>query len=209
VPGRFFYFWRDANRAQQGASKPYAPTGDDEMSDTTSNSDTGASGQAGASLAPQQGAVTYDAWLASQPDDVKSMVDGHIGGLKSALQGERERSKTLEKNLRDAASKAEKGSENETRLTELANQAGEATRKAAFYEGAVTAGVANLKLAYLAAVNDDLFKKDGSVDFETMKKTYPELFGAKATNNAGSGGDQVSSKPSMDDFIRAKAGVTS
>ncbi len=152
------------------------------------------------------GAQSYDAWLASQPAEIKSLVDGHIGGLKTALGAERERNKELEKNLREAASKADKGSDNERRLTEMANQVAEASRKTAFYEGAVTAGVANVKLAFMAAVSDDLFKKDGSVDFETLKKNYPELFRAAGSNNAGTGGrsDQETGRKSMDAFIRSR-----
>lgn len=158
----------------------------------------------------QQPAATYDTWLASQSADVKSLVDGHIGGLKTALQSERERNKTLEKDLRDAASKAEKGSESEKRLTELANEAQEAGRKTAFYENAVAAGVTNLKLAYMAAKNDDLFRRDGSADFDAIKKGYPELFGARvSSNNGGSGtGGTAPTSTSMDDIIRGRAGVT-
>ena len=189
--------------------------------------DEGSGGGAGAGGGQQQGQqqtggqqsgqqqlpvpATYDAWLASQPADVKSLVDGHIGGLKTALGSERERNKTLEKDLRDAASKAEKGSDSEKRLTELANEAQEAGRKTAFYENAVAAGVSNIKLAYVAAKTDDLFKRDGSADFDAMKKTYPELFGTRvSSNNGGTGsGGTTPNTTSMDDIIRGRAGVTS
>lgn len=172
------------------------------MSDNDPNAGGGEGGAAGG--APE----SYETWLAGQPAEVKSLLDGHVGGLKSALQSERERNKGLEKNLREAASKAEKGSESEAQLTAMANQVQEASRKNAFYEGAISAGASNLKLAYMAAVSDDLFKKDGSVDFEAMKKGYPELFGKASSNNAGSGGNNLpESKQTMDAFIRSKAGI--
>lgn len=176
----------------------------------------GAGEQAGGQTQPEGGQnsgqqakspETFDAWLAGQPVEIKTLMDGRIGGLKTALQSERERNKTLEKNLRDAASKAEKGSDNEKRLVELANQVAEASRKAAFYEGAAAAGVTNSKLALIAAVNDDLFKKDGSPDFEALRKSYPELFGRPASNNAGSGGEGgqgAGGKQSMDAYIRSR-----
>ncbi|MFA5150964.1 MAG: hypothetical protein WC554_00245 [Clostridia bacterium] len=36
----------------------------------------------------------FDSWLAKQPEDVRSLYDEHIGGLKSALEKEREMNKT-------------------------------------------------------------------------------------------------------------------
>ena len=36
----------------------------------------------------------FDSWLAKQPEDVRSLYDEHIGGLKSALEKEREVNKT-------------------------------------------------------------------------------------------------------------------
>ncbi len=106
----------------------------------------------------------FDAWLTNQDDSVKKLVDGHVKGLKTALDGERTRSRDLERQLRDAAAKLEKGSDAEKRLTELANQAADATRQATFYDMAHAAGVTNLKLAWTAARADDLFKKDGTPD---------------------------------------------
>lgn len=157
--------------------------------------------------------LNFDAWLEKQDEGVKGLLDKHTGGLKSALSAERDRNKDLEKNLREAASKVEKGSESEKRLTELANQANEANRKSVFYEGAAAAGVNNLKLAYHAAVADDLFRKDGSVDFESMKEIFPELFGAggltQRANHAGAGSNgNALGKSNMNDFIRKAAGVS-
>jgi len=180
--------------------------GDDEMSDennqgNSSNQQGDPNGQTGSQ--PLQ----FDAWLEQQGDDVKGLLNTHASGLKTALSAERDRNKELEKSLRDAASKAEKGSESEKRLSELANQVTESNRKSAFYEGAATAGVNNLKLAYMAATTDDLFKRDGSVDFEAMRRTYPELFGGKSSqsNNGGSGtNSQPNAKPNMDDYIRGQ-----
>jgi|GEM_PF-6015885 len=169
--------------------------------------DEGAGGGGAGDGSNEHASLQFETWVAGQPDEVKAMLESHTGGLKSALQSERERAKGLEKGLREAASKAEKGSENEKQLVALADQVQEASRKNAFYENAVSAGATNLKLAYMAAVSDDLFKRDGSVDFEALKKNYPELFGKTSTNNAGSGGKGPDKKITMDDFIRAKAGM--
>lgn len=154
--------------------------------------------------------LVFDAWLKEQDESVQQMLDGHTRGLKSALDGERDNRKKLERELRDLAGKAEKGSEAQTQLTKMADQVAEADQKAEFYEQAHAAGVSNLKLAYLVAQNDDLIDKRGRVNFETLKATYPELFGGKPktpAGNAGSGTDK--DKPAsatMNDYIRKAAG---
>jgi hypothetical protein len=153
--------------------------------------------------------LTFEAWLEKQDDTVKALLDGHIKGLRTALGSERESRKDLEKQLRDLAKKAEAGSESQSKLTEMADQIATADRKADFYEAAHRAGVTNLKLAFLVATQDELFDKHGAVNFEAMKKNYPELFGGTANvdGNAGSGTDQEP-KPAikMDDMIRQAAG---
>ena len=154
--------------------------------------------------------LVFDSWLGSQDKKVQEMLDGHIKGLKSALNDERTGRKELEKQLRELAGKAEKGSEAEKKLLEMADKQAEADRRTDFYDAAHAAGVSNLKLAYLAAVQDDLFDKRGLVNFEEMKKGYPELFGEKPKpkGNAGSGtGDEgnLGGKTDMDDFIRSRA----
>lgn len=154
----------------------------------------------------QAGGLVYETWISEQPEAVRELLEGQTSKLKSALSSERERSKTLEKDLRDAALKAEKGSEAEKRLNELADQVQAESKKSAFYESAAGAGVNNLKLAYLAATQDGLFAKDGKPDFDALRKTYPELFGATQSNGAGEGGTNgARGANSMDDLIRGKA----
>lgn len=153
--------------------------------------------------------LTFDTWFKDQPEDVQTLLDGHTKGLKTALESEREIRKTREKELRDLAKKAEEGSDAQKKLTELADREGDMGRRADFYEEAHAQGVTNLKLAFMVATQDELFDKKGAVDFDEMKKAYPELFAAKssAAGNAGSGtGKTQTTATSMDDFIRRKAG---
>lgn len=176
----------------------------------------GAAGDAGAGGTEDKGAgdggkgapVTYDKWFASQPDDVKALITDNEKNLKTALQSERDARGKLESDLRDAAKKAEAGSENQKKLTDLADQISESNRKATFYETAITAGVNDLKLAYLAAKEGDLFKKDGTPDLEALKKSHPGLFGAaRKTNGAGSGTDtEPPAEKDMNSFIRRSSG---
>lgn len=177
---------------------------------TPGSGETNSGGTGESGNTQQQPPVTFDSWLASQDETVKKLIEGNVSGLKTALVTELESRKGLEKQVRDLAGKAEKGSEAEKQLTTLADQINQADQRTEFYEAAHTAGVTNLKLAYLVAKEEDLFNKHGQVDFKTMRERFPELFGAgqaKAKGNAGSGtNQQPTPAQSMNDFIRMSAG---
>ena len=154
-------------------------------------------------------ALVFEDWVKEQDEPVKNMLDGHTKGLKSALVSERENRKSLEKQLRELATKAEKGSEAEQRLTQLADELTEESRRADFNEAAHAAGVTNLKLAYLAAIKDDLFDRKGEVNFEGLKKVYPELFGGRKLPRGDAGTGRENGQPAsadMNQFIRRSAG---
>lgn len=155
-------------------------------------------------------ALEFESWLKEQPVEIQTLLDGHTHGLKTALQSEREARKDLEKQVRDLAGKAEKGSEAQSELTQLADKIAESDRRADFFEAAHAAGVTNLKLAYTVAITDEMFDRRGSVNFETMKQAYPELFAGAAKlpkGNAGNG--RTNNQPptaSMNAFIRKATG---
>jgi hypothetical protein len=154
--------------------------------------------------------LVFDDWLKGQPEEVKTLLDTQTKGLKSALQSEREARSTAEKELRTMAGKAEAGSEAQKQLTQMADQMQEADRRAEFYDDAHRAGVTNLKLAYLSAVADERFDKRGRVNFDEMKKDYPELFGVKKPpeGNAGkgTGNNGPAGHADMNQWIRKAAG---
>lgn len=177
--------------------------------------DTGTEGQdTGEDVAADDTAdipASFDDWLSSQPDTIKNLVDTHTDGLRSALNSERAERKKATQQAKALAAKAEKGSELETELANFAATAEANERKADFYEKAHTAGVRNLRLAYLAATDADLFDRDGDVNFEKLKDLVPELFAVKekpaaARGNAGTGTGQGAATPSMNSFIRQAAG---
>lgn len=185
----------------------YAPDAAGETGGGT-GSGTGGSGEEGQGDGQGQG-LTWDSWINEQPEDVKTLLSGHTKGLKSALDGERDARKDLEKQLRDLAKKAEKGSELETQLNDLVTRSESEQLRADFYEAAHQAGVTNLKLAFLVAQQDELIDRRGRVNFETLKRSYPELFGSVRVpaGNAGAGtGKEASGSQSMNDFIRRAAG---
>jgi len=155
--------------------------------------------------------LTFDRWLGEQPNEVKGLLDGHTKGLKSALTSERDTRKGLEKQVRDLAAKAEKDSDAQKELVGIADKLSSAEQQTDFYEAAHAAGVTNLKLAYTVAVQDEMFDRRGQVNFDTLKQSYPELFGKTSTppGNAGDGTDtQPDPAKDMNTFIRRSAGRT-
>ncbi|RLD07704.1 MAG: hypothetical protein DRI32_00435 [Chloroflexi bacterium] len=161
------------------------------------------------------GDLTLDSWIealedADQKKSVKTLLGTHVGKLESALKSERVTRKDMEKQVRDLAKQAEDGSDSQAQLTQLADDLEKAGQKSDFYEVAHLAGVSNLKLAYMAAVQDDLFDRKGNVDFAAMKESYPELFAGtqEEDGDAGRGtGGELPEGSTMDDYIRGKAGI--
>ncbi len=155
--------------------------------------------------------LTYEAWLEAQPDDVKKLVEDNIKTLRSALQGERQQRRDLAKQLRDATTKLEEGSEVRKELERLGGQYEAAEARAAFYEDAIKPeiGCSNPRLAYVVAQQDELIDRRGRVNWDALKTTYPELFKTKqaaSPGHAGSGtGNPPPAKVDMDTLIRNRA----
>lgn len=146
----------------------------------------------------QQTQATWETWLASQAEDVRTTVtplyEAHTQGLRSALESERGQRRDLEKQLREATAKLENGSEARTKLEQVTAQFAEAQKRSDFFDEAVRPeiGCAQPRLAYLAAQEIDAYDKRGNVDWELLKKKFPELFRQPRPTappaNAGSGG---------------------
>ena len=150
---------------------------------------------------------TFEAWLESQSDEIKTRFEEGTKGLKSALTSERDNTKNLSKQLKDLQAKADKDSDLAKQLSEMQAKLTESERHSAFVDGATAAGCNNVKAAYkLAKADPDLWKRDGSPDWEAIKTEAPEFFGQKKPDGkAGSGTDDkggAGSKNYMDDMIR-------
>lgn len=151
---------------------------------------------------------TFDTWLAGQGDDVKLLYEGHVRGLKTALERERADRKDFEVKLREAAAALQKGSEERTRLETLAKHAETASKRADFMVAAHAAGVNDLELAWVVVEQKGLWTRRGEPDVEALRAAHPTLFMARsaAAGNAGSGtGAQPPKSAGMNDYIRAAA----
>lgn len=153
-----------------------------------------------------------DALLADNPD-AQAAFDAKVTGLKSALKSERERNAELAGGLRDAAAKA--GGEAKAQLEEMAGKVEAEAKRAGFYEAAAGAGCTNLKLAFLAAREFDLFDRKGAPDLDALKAQMPELFARPHVPDAKAGAGAASaaagaSNPNaeMNSAIRGALGIT-
>lgn len=154
--------------------------------------------------------LQWDTWFNELPKEAQGLIKTRESGLKTALSSERDARKTAEKDLRDVADKLEKGSDAQKKVLELADAVADGSKKADFYEDAHGAGVTNLKLAFLAAKEGELFDRRGVVDFVKLKELHPELFSKKKVGEGGAGegtgGGLPGKKPDMNVYIRTAAG---
>ena len=156
---------------------------------------------------------TFEEWYESQTDDVKTLISEHESGLKSALKAERDNTKSLNSQLRELQGKADKGSEMEKQLTTLQERLAESERHSAFIDGATDAGCTNAKACYkLAKADPELWKRDGTPDWDAIRETAPEFFQKKqSSGNAGSGTDKDpnagSKQHPMDVMMRKAVGI--
>lgn len=155
------------------------------MPEEQENQGTGGQGNEGTG----ETAATWDTFLQSQSDEVRGLFDGHVSGLKSALASERDQHKDLARELREATEKLDKDSDARKELEALGGRLEVAEQRAAFYEDAAKPeiGCANAKLAWLAAQEIEAFDRRGNVNWDSLKKEFPELFQVGGKGNAGSG----------------------
>ena len=164
--------------------------------------------------------TTWDEYVAGLPEDQKEIVTGLYNeknkGLLNTVKATREERDTFATQLRDAAKKAEKGSDVEKMYTEQADQLDKANKRADFYEDAPNHECKNPKAAFKIATTDNLFTKKGLPDWEAIKEEAPELFGVAVTPprkpvGRGGAGEGTDKRPAaakgMNDLIREATGA--
>ena len=153
---------------------------------------------------------TWEAILATLPEEQRALYESHTQGLQSALRTERQQRQDLAKQLREASGQLEAGSKARQDLEALQAQFEDAQRRADFATEAGGQGVSNVKLAYLAAQEFDLFDRRGNVQWDELKQQAPELFRQSQQPARGNAGAGTAAPPSpaadMNAFIRRAAG---
>lgn len=159
--------------------------------------------------------LTWDNWLAKQPEDQRDAINGladkRNAGWKTALESERQQRKDLEKQVRDLAKNAEAGSKAQQDLTALADQLTTAERRADFYEAAAKPeiGLVGVKAAWtlMNAEAERYFDRKGNPNFDLLKTEHPYLFGQKKPTPTGNQGNGTNGQPpatsTMNDWMRA------
>jgi hypothetical protein len=161
---------------------------------------------------PQQSAMpaSYDEWIAGQDETVKTLITGRFQALENTVKSTRDERDDFKKQLKDLSKKAADGSELKQQLDTMTAQLEKTERRAAFMEEAIKPEIQcrNARAAWLLAIAEDLFSKNGSPDWAAIKREAPELFGVP-TANANAGANTQSPPPKQSDmnaFIRSRAG---
>lgn len=152
--------------------------------------------------------ASFDTWITGQPEEVRALVEDHTAGLRSALTSERGQRKDLERQLKDLSKRFEKGSEERTAVEKMQADLSAAQRQADFYAEAHKRGVANLKLAWMAAKSE--FGGEEEIDWDKLKQEHPQLFAATRPAPAGNAGNGTTQSPKpldMNAMIRRAAGI--
>ena len=146
--------------------------------------------------------LNFDEWMATQPEPVQSLLDKHTGGLRTALQTERDNAKTLARQVKELSGKLDANSDAGKQLAELSGKLETEQRRADFVQEAAAAGCRDLRLAWLAANADGLTLKQ-------VMAQHPDLFAVvRPATNAGNGAQQTGAGGArdMNSFIRRAAG---
>lgn len=152
---------------------------------------------------------TFETYYAGLDETHKGLVDGHVTGLKTALQSERTERANLTRQINELKAKAEKGSDLEKQLGDMATRLEQAERRATFAEDAIKpeVGCTNVKAAYALALAEDLFDRQGRPDWARLKAAAPELFRRAGSGSAdGGAGNNQTPRFGMNEIIRRAAG---
>jgi|GEM_PF-2231478 len=121
---------------------------------------------------------SWQEYFDAQPEPIKKLYTEHHTNLQNSIKTTRDERDGIKKQLEDLLPKAEKGSELEKKLTKAIEDLDTETKKSNFFESGVKSeiGCTNLSLAFMLAKTKNLWKSDGSPDWEAIKKEFPEGF---------------------------------
>lgn len=154
--------------------------------DTTKPGDAEASKDSGSKTPAAEGGESYDDWYKAQDEKARSMIDAHVGGLKSALDTLKSERRTLKDEMK--AIRESKDSDAEKQVSQIHEQFEQSERRIAFYESLPAEYYPNAKHVWVLASANGCLKRDGTLDVEKFKAECGALFQPKAAKaNAGDG----------------------
>jgi hypothetical protein len=114
---------------------------------------------------------TWDAILATLPDDQKALYEQHTSGLRTALQSERQGRSELAKQINTLSKQAAEGSDAKKQLEAAAAQLEAANQRADFMAEATKPeiGCSNPSLAFIAAREAGAIDQKGRVNWDALK----------------------------------------
>lgn len=156
-------------------------------------------------------AFEFNTWLATQEQGVQDGVTGHISGLKSAHDKNKESNKAYKTALDEM--KASTATDKE-KLNKLTSDVESANQKAEFFSS-LPREVRNPNAAFILAREQKHMDGNGKLNLESFKEANPEQFSApkgpksSATVGEGSQTQEEGEKPdgSMNKWMADKAGV--
>jgi hypothetical protein len=158
---------------------------------------------------------TWDEYLTTLDDTAKSLYDTHIAGLTNTVKATREERDTFKARLSEVIQQLDGKKPGQVReeLEKLETDVAELSRRSQFFEEAASLTgpdrCSNVRLAWMTANADSLFKRDGSPDWDAIKEVAPEIFGMKVPNaHSGDGTKKpLADKPDPNAVLRRMAGM--
>lgn len=153
---------------------------------------------------------TFDEWLGTLPKEqaetARNLYQKQLEALISTVKATRKERDDFAKKLRDVA-KNPQLDELKSQISEMAARLENESRRAQFFEQALTVDCNNPRAAYLLAKSGEMFEEDGKPDWKAIREEAPQLFGQvpRPSTNGGSGTNSQPHRITMDDFIRRKA----
>lgn len=155
--------------------------------------------------------TSFEEWLKGQSQQVRDWIDGHVTGLKNALQSQKDANASLRAKLQSVSEDSKKDAEG--RIAAMQAELAAERQRNTFNEGAAKLGIKNSKLAFIAAKEAGLLHEDGTLKEDKFKEQFPELLGVtepikKPVTGAGAGAGEVKPVGDMNwnDAVRASAG---
>jgi len=151
--------------------------------------------------------------LSGLSPEQQAAYEQDVQGLKHSVSAAREERDALSRQVTEIKRKLGKNpEETSAALDQLQKSLEEANRRAGFLEAAMSpaVGCRNPKAAMAIALQSNLFKADGSPDWDAIKAVLPEGFGKPVVRTGAGIGTEQEEKPpkprGFNDWLRKEAG---